>query len=444
MEVYELGHRDGVSSNPGDGEIASRYYTGVKLARYIRRIPPVIALVTLLESLAMAALAMPLQSAPPGQAPGRPAATRARVRTPKTDNGKAPPLILTPSWTIDLPSSPFPGAAIDGGRGFVPLRSSKLVAIRLDGGATAWTASVDTVAGPLTTGDGLVFLPGARRVEAVDAASGVSRWRVPVDDAIAAPLLWHDHRLLAVTAHGSATMIRASTGEVLWTRLLGPSHIEPAAGSGFVYVALDDGRVVALAIESGATAWETKLPAPATTLASFGDRIYIGASDKFFYCLTASHGKTKWRWRTGAPAVGRVEVDAHHVYFAALDNVLRALNRGNGNQIWKAPLPHRPTGVFLTSRVLWVPGISGEMAAFQAFDGSAAGVSPLAGEPASVVEPGISAPGTFDGLFVVTGDGKAQWLVPGPPPLRWKAVPGLPAFTLPPDIKGYMPATGAP
>ena len=83
----------------------------------------------------------------------------------------------------------------------------------------------------------------------------------------AAPLLWHDDRLFAVTARGSATMIRAATGEVLWSRSLGPSHIEPAAAAGFVYVALDDGRVAALAAsESGQTAWETKLPAPATTL----------------------------------------------------------------------------------------------------------------------------------------------------------------------------------
>jgi outer membrane protein assembly factor BamB len=426
------------------GEIASRYYTDVKLARYIRPVRAAIVLVTALGSATTAGFAMTPRSSSPGQAEGRAAAPRPRARTPKTGSHKAPPLVLTPSWTIDLPSAPAPGAAIDAGRGYVPLRSSELVALQLAGGKTAWTRSVGSIDGPLATGDGLVFLPAARRVEAVDAATGASRWTVPVDDQVSAPLLWHDHRLLVVTERGTAMMIGASTGKILWTRALGPAHLAPAASTGMFYVALDDGRVAALASESGKTVWEAKLPAPATALSAFDDRLFLGASDKFVYCLSASRGKTKWRWRTGAPAVGRMAVDKHHVYFAALDNVLRALNRGNGNQIWKAQLAHRPSaGVFLASRLLWVPGIAGEMAVFQTFDGSAAGVSPLAGEPTAVLQLSVSEPDTFDGLFVVTGEGKAQWLVPGLPPLTWKAVPGLPPFTLPPAVKGYMPAIGA-
>jgi outer membrane protein assembly factor BamB len=427
------------------GESASRYYTGVKLARHIRRIPTVIALVILLESLANPAFATPQQSPPPGQVQGGSAGTRSRVPNPRIEARKAPPLVLTPSWTIDLPSDPFPGAAIDAARGYVALRSLELVAVGLAGGATAWRTPIEPIVGPVATGDGLVFLAHARQVEAVDAVTGSSRWQVSVDEPISAQLLWHDHRLLVVTERGSATMFRAATGEILWTRSLGSSRIAPVAADALVFVALDDGRVAALASESGQTAWETKLAAPATTLASFGDRLYVGGGDKFLYCLSASRGKTEWRWRTGAPAVGQMAVDAHHVYFAALDNVLRALNRGNGNQIWKAPLPHRPTaGVFLASRLLWVPGVAPEVAAFQTIDGSKVGVSPLAGEPAAAPQLKCSAPDRCEGLFVVTGEGKAQWLVPGPPPLPWKAVPGLPTFTLPPEIKGYMPATGTP
>jgi outer membrane protein assembly factor BamB len=428
----------------GTGEIASRYYTGVKLARHIRRIPAVIAFLILLEGVAASVPSAPQQPQPPGQVPGGPAAARARVPNPKLEARKAPPLILTPSWTIDLPSPPFPGAVVDATRAYVPLRSSELVAILITGGATAWKTPVDEIAGPLAIGDGLVFLAHARQVEAVEAGTGASRWRVPIDGPISAPLLWHDHQLLAVTEHGSATMVRAATGEILWTRSLGPSHIEPAATDGLVYLALDDGRVAALASESGRTAWETKLPAPVTTLASLGDRVFAGASDKFLYCLSGNRGKTKWRWRTGAPVVGRMAVDKHHVYFVALDNVLRALNRGNGNQIWKAAIPHRPTaGVFLASRLLWVPGVAAEVAAFQTIDGTQVGVSPLAGEPVAMPQLSLSAPDRFDGAFVVTGEGQAQWLVPGPPPLPSKPVPGLPAFTLPPEIKGYLPAIGA-
>ena len=46
--------------------------------------------------------------------------------------------------------------------------------------------------------------------------------------------------------------------------------------------------------------------------------------------------------RTGADVVSRPSVDDDHVYFVSLDNVLRALNRGNGVQQWKRGLPFRP------------------------------------------------------------------------------------------------------
>ena len=391
---------------------------------------------SLLEGLAVPAPAAARQLPPSGQAGAGSAAPRSRATKRPVEVRKAPPLTLTPSWTVKLPGVPLPGAAIDAAHGYVPLGSSELVAIRLAGGATAWTKPIDAIVGPPVTGDGLVFVPHARLVEAVEAGTGASRWRVPVDAPISAPLLWHDDRLLVVTEGGSATMIRAATGEILWTRSLGASRLEPAAGDGRVYVALENGRVAALASESGKTVWEAQLPGAATALAAFGDHLFVGCSDKFLYCLSARRGKTKWRWRTGAPVVGDMAVDAHHVYFVALDNVLRALNRGNGNQIWKAPIPHRPTGgVFLAARLLWVPGVAAEMAAFQAIDGSAVGVSPLVGDPAGTPRLSLSAPDTFDGVFVVTGEGQAQWLVPGPPPLPSKPVPGLPTFTLPPEIE---------
>ena len=36
--------------------------------------------------------------------------------------------------------------------------------------------------------------------------------------------------------------------------------------------------------------------------------------------------------------------DGELVYFASLDNIIRAVNRGNGNQRWKKPTGTRPIG----------------------------------------------------------------------------------------------------
>jgi hypothetical protein len=404
------------------------------LARHLRRLSGAIAVLALMAGPAPGAPQQPPSTArPTGGSP----ASAGRPPNAKIEARKAPPLLLAPSWTIDLPSPPFPGAAVDGTRGYVVLRSSTLVAVTLESGVVSWSVPMDPVVAPPVAGDGLVILAHAREIEAVERDGGARRWRVDADAPVSAPLLWTPDGLVVPTERG-VTMLRPATGEVIWVRAFdAPPRIQPAADRERIYVALDDGRVAALAARTGRTDWETRLPSPATMIDASDGRVFVGGADKFLSCFSADRGKRKWRWRTGAAPVGRVATDRHHVYFVALDNVLRALDCGHGQQAWKATLAHRPTGgVFLAARLLWVPGIAAEVAAYQTIDGSAIAVSPLAGDPAAPPQLRFSPSGSFEGAFVVSGDGQAQWLVPGPAPLPAKPIPGLPMGL--PEIKGAL------
>jgi outer membrane protein assembly factor BamB len=304
--------------------------------------------------------------------------------------------------------------AVDAETAYVLLADSRLTALALRDGAAVWSVAVADVVVPPATADGLVLLAHRQEVEALAARDGSRRWRVPIEGTIAAPLLSQGGWLLVVTEAGRATMLRAATGETLWTQSLGAgTRVQPAAAGRQVYVALRDGRVAALALETGRPLWEAKLPADATTLYPLDDRLFVGASNRFFYSLSADRGKTKWRWRTGGSIVGATAVDADRVYFVSLDNVLRALNRTGGDQRWKSALPHRPTGgPFLVGQVLFVPGISSELPTFRAKDGKPAGSVKLAGEVPGTV---VLLPGGADRrarLLVVSGDGVAQLLEP--------------------------------
>ncbi len=408
------------------------------MARHLRLLSGAIAL---LGALAGPAGAGP-QALPAGAQPAGAAGAVARPANARLDARKAPPRMLLPAWTADLPSPPYPGAAVDRTRGYVALRSSALVAVSLETGAVSWSVTTDAVVGPPAAGDGLVFVAHTGEVEALDRDTGERRWRAGVAAPVSAPLLLAGSRLVVPTERG-VTVLGPATGDALWSRDLGAAaRIQPAADDKRIYVALDDGRVSALDAATGRAAWETRLPSPPTTADESGGSLFVGDTDKYLYCFSADRGKRKWRWRAGAAPVGPVATDRHHVYFVALDNVLRSLDRGHGQQAWKAPLPHRPLGgVFLAERLLWVPGIAAEVSAFQTVDGSAIVVSPLAGDPAAAPALRFSPSGSLEGAFVVSGDGQAQWLVPGPPPLPSKAIPPLPLGL--PDVKGLV-RTGQP
>lgn len=395
-----------------------------------------IAILFLLSAAAATPAPQP-QSQPPGQqseAPGRPP-------DKKNDAKKAPPLSMVASWTVTLPSPAAGSLGFDTTQAYVPTRSSELVALSLEDGTVAWTVPLTDIVGPPATGDGLVFVAHARQVEALDARTAASRWRATVGGPVSAPLLWQNGWLLAATKQGDAIMFRAATGEVLWKQALGSAvRVQPAAADDRVYVLLEDGRVAALALATGKTIWEATLPGRGTMIYPLDDRIFVGSADKFFYCLAADTGKRKWRWRTGGTIVGTAAVDDDLVYFVSLDGILRALDRSNGHQAWKIPLPHRPTGgPFLSGRRLLVPGMSAEVPAFHAIDGSAAGSAKLPGEPA-VPPAWLPGPdGKVGRMMVVAGEGQAQLLVPGLPPLPGKPIPGLPKFSLPPEVKGDVP-----
>jgi eukaryotic-like serine/threonine-protein kinase len=344
---------------------------------------------------------------------------------------------LSAAWTVSLPEPAIATPASDSERAYVALRDGTLVALALTDGAIAWTAPAPDASGAPVAGDGLVFVARPRLVQAFDAQTGEPKWRAEMESSIGAPLFWDNGWLLAITDRGEATMFRAATGEVLWKQTVGtPVGAKAAAANQHVYVLLDDSRVVALALGTGAADWETRLPGRPTSLHPLDDRLFVGCDDKFFYCLDAGSGKAKWRWRTGGTIVGTASVDDQLVYFLSLDSVLRALDRGNGDQKWKTPLPYQPTaGPFLSAPLLLVPGTAAELAAFSTFDGKAAGSVKLAGEaaaPPHFLPP--AALGEAGRVLVVTGDGKAQLLVPGLPVLRGNPLPVF--FAMPPTIGG--------
>ncbi len=274
---------------------------------------------------------------------------------------------------VSLGSAPVAQAGVDGLRAYVPTKDGHLIAVDLTARRVLWTIEMATTWQP-AAGDGMVFVAGEDRLTAL-APDQQIRWSLPLRGGFSAPLLWDTGWLIAGTSLGEVLCIRAVDGHVLWARAVGsPVRARPSIAGDRLYLSLEDGRVLALALRDGAPIWEHALGGTPGQVLALDERLYVGSKDKFFYCLRTRDGKQEWRWRTGGTISGMPAIDTKRVYFTSLDNVLRALDRNNGWQKWKAGLPLRPTsGPLLSGTVLYVGGVAAELRGYRAASGELAG-----------------------------------------------------------------------
>lgn len=282
------------------------------------------------------------------------------------------PLVAGESaWRLTLPVPPSAGGAIDDAHVYIPLRDTGIVALDRERGTQAWFRGVASSFAPVV-GNGLVFAATTVGIEAFDAERGGHRWSLPLEQAVIAPLVWDSGWLIALLEPDQVIGIRATDGIEIWRSSIDgrPAHPPAIGGEAGLFFVLVDGRIVALSLADGKRIWERELPGTLSQPAASRDRVFIGSTDNSFTALDAETGEISWRWTRGGGDVIGAATDGEVVYFASLDNIIRAVNEGNGNQRWKKETGTRP--VLPPSEVggaVIVPGLTPAMAVFVAKTG---------------------------------------------------------------------------
>jgi outer membrane protein assembly factor BamB len=346
---------------------------------------------------------------------------------------KPAPLPLLPierAWTLRLSIPPAAQAAMDGERIYIPLRDDLLVAIYRETGVLAWIRPYETAA-PVVVGDAGLFFVVGNELWALDAASGSSLWRVPLASPLAAPLVFDTGWLFALTQAGDLIAYRASDGRMIWTRPLGATspHAPVPGGENSVYVSLSDGRVAAVAVDSGELQWERQLTGTLSPPAPGRDRVFIGSTDNFLYALDEETGREEWRWRNGGDVIGAA-VEGDVVYLASLDNIMRAVNRGNGNQRWRKPTGTRPVLPPRAFRGIVVqPGLMPALTVFVGLDGTVLGTHAVEGDLVGAPLVDTAAPPGQVALVTITREGVVDAM--RPTNLLFREAPTTPVTALP-------------
>ncbi|MGH9370177.1 MAG: PQQ-binding-like beta-propeller repeat protein [Vicinamibacterales bacterium] len=275
----------------------------------------------------------------------------------------------TRRWSVPVTAPPIGAPVVAGSSVVLPLES-EVSAHRLSDGERIWKTAL-TAEHPLTADAERVYVATGDALQALDALTGTPAWSVPA--VLTAPPLAHAGWVLAASA-GDLLAIRASDGEVMWRKHIGPVEFQPALDGELMIVPVTDGRVVALDLRDGTVRWEEHLGSAPTAPFVIGGRVYVGTEHKTFFTLHASSGREASRRAIGALVRGRAVADDRHIYFAAMDNLLWAVDRADGAIEWRKGLKYRPAGgPMLLGGVVVVPGYELSLPAFNPLNGTPGG-----------------------------------------------------------------------
>jgi outer membrane protein assembly factor BamB len=353
---------------------------------------------------------------------------RAQAPPPDPKNPAERIVALDPRWTVSFTTAPSAPAGYDQQLAYVPLKGGELVAIDLNEGRVAWVVPFPTTSTP-ATGDGLVFAAGDGAVTALEQRTGAPLWKTAIDSPLAAALYWDTGWLLASTEAGDLLALHAQDGRILWRQTLGsPLLVPPTPAGDRLYVALRDGRLVALALDGGGIAWIAPLNEPVTGLLALEDQLLVGTRKNLLHSVSLTDGRIRWTQRAGADTAGAPVADDKLIYFTALDNMLRALDRRSGNLRWSRSLPTRPTsGPLRTGDVVLVPFVTTDIGAYTAATGQPAFTIHAVGEIGGVPFIRESVPATAPVLVAMSREGALQGFAPRvePPPAALGDLPGI-------------------
>ncbi len=308
----------------------------------------------------------------------------------------------------------------DGNLIYAASQDGKVVAIDPQSGKTRWKTDLDIElsAGP-GANDGVVAVASKDGyVVVLDAKSGDEQWRTYVGgETLAHPLIQGDsvvvqtieNRLIALARiDGKQRWEIEQTMPVLTMR--GASS--PLLVGSLVVAGFDNGRLIAVDINSGDIEWDSVLALPTGrsdlerlsdvdgAIALVGQDIYAGGYQGRIAAIAAESGQSLWS-RDISSHVG-VAADWNSIYTSRDDGEIIAMSRNNGAESWRNDdlLRRDPTLPVPFHSTVVVGDFEGYLHFFSSFDGNA--VARLRfGKKAISSDPVVVA----DRLYVQSDDG---------------------------------------
>lgn len=222
------------------------------------------------------------------------------------------------TWTVTVPKGEKSPIAVRGDRAYGVSTAGSVVAVDTTAGEIVWDRDLDRIDRP---DPGVVEFPP-----------------IPTGDCLVVPISGTEDdvadRLVGFASAG---------GERLFTHRLSASlsGAPGATGQGVIAPTLD-GRVIALD-NTGTVAWERRIGAPLSAVASTESVAYVGAATEELLAVETDAGEIAWRGRLANTVFARPLVTDGRVYVGGADYTVRAFDRASGRQLWRDDLSNAVT-----------------------------------------------------------------------------------------------------
>ena len=231
-------------------------------------------------------------------------------------------LVIKPPGDISNPNVPFIGPS--------PTPAAKTPKTKVNPDAFVWPNYGYTSDHRRQFGDGV---NGPFRVKWLHRAPALTEFPPAISKG----------RIFQLADNGRLVAMKLETGKILWRRGLGSlSASSPAVVGGRVYVTILEGargsgrgRIVCLREQGGKVLWSHTLPSRSESSPLVdGGRVYFGSEGGTVYGLDARTGHQDWTYQAAGPVKGSPTLSDGLLYFGDYGGQVQAVRARDGAKVW--------------------------------------------------------------------------------------------------------------
>ena len=245
------------------------------------------------------------------------------------------------------------GPAIDNGVVFAANHKGEMLAVSLDSGRTAWVKKLKLPlsAGP-AAGFGMVVVGTSKgAIVALDGATGRELWRARVNSELLSAPAISANVVVIRSVDGRLHGLNSHTGKEQWSveqqvpRLSLRGTATPIVAKEVAISGFDNGKVMAVSLNTGDTLWDTALASPHgrteldrlvdidSAVRVVGDNVFATGFQGRTAMLALDSGQL-W-WSHDMSSYRGLAVDADNLYVTEADGSVVGMRQRDGAELWR-------------------------------------------------------------------------------------------------------------